>query len=82
MGERVNTGGTKSFNYTSEDLERIRKTDTEPTKEFKTALSEHYATIEERKRKNHKLWTIIIVAIIIALFIIGLVWLRSMFNIW
>lgn len=37
MSERKSTGGTREFSYSKEDLERIRKTDTHATKDFKEA---------------------------------------------
>jgi hypothetical protein len=45
MTERRSTGGRKEFSYTEEDLERIRNTDTPPTKEFK----EEYRKWQERR---------------------------------
>ena len=50
MAERHNTGGAKEFQYKKEDLERIRKTDTESTKELKKAYQQWQAKrIEEKK---------------------------------
>lgn len=46
------TGGTKEFHYTKEDLDRIRKTDTESTKKFKEAYK-HWE-MNQRIRKEEQ----------------------------
>ena len=49
MAYKANTGGTKEFHYTDEDLERIRNTDTKSTREFKDALREWREKQEYKK---------------------------------
>jgi hypothetical protein len=60
MTHRVNTGGSKEFRYTNEDLERIRSEDTEPTREFKKALrgwrgDKEYKKQNRRRPAHHRL---------------------------
>ncbi len=55
MAERHNTGGSQEFNYKKEDLERIRKTDTESTKAFKEAYKGWQAKREEEKRLDEEM---------------------------
>lgn len=54
MPERKSTGGSKEFSYTKEDLERIRKTDTGSTKEFKDAYRKwQEERIVQRQEERH-----------------------------
>jgi hypothetical protein len=55
MAERHNTGGNQEFHYEKEDLERIRKTDTGSTKEFKKAYQDWQAKRLEEKRLDEEM---------------------------
>jgi ferric-dicitrate binding protein FerR (iron transport regulator) len=50
MTEHRHTGGTKTFSYSKEDAERIRKTDTSSTRAFKEAYAE-YQTKRKAEQK-------------------------------
>ncbi len=71
MAERVNTGGTVDFEYSKEDMDRIRNTDTDSTRDFKEGLKKHYSELEERRKRN-KIF-LEIMAILAVVIIIGIV---------
>lgn len=53
MTERRHTGGTREIRYTKEDDERIRNTDTDASRAFKSALYAHQA--KKKLDEIHKL---------------------------
>lgn len=77
MTEKVNTGGTKEFIYTKEDMKRIRSEDTPSTKDFKEGYNEWLRTKPPKKQniignnisKLRWGWWILIILIIILLYL-------------
>jgi hypothetical protein len=75
MPERHTTGGTKEFRYSKEDLERIQRTDTIRTREFKEALrtwrahrgEERRLAEEFRKRRRMIVIILVLLAIMLAM---------------
>jgi hypothetical protein len=76
---KAHTGGTKEFTYTKEDLERIRKTETESSKAFKDAYAKwQVERLLDRKEKSFEKSrrSMIILLVLLFLMLAFLIFLR------